>query len=525
MSAPQSKPAPALPDIRLELVEDISPEQPRGFLRLVRRRYVAHYPDGTVSQPFVYDEVDRKAIDAVVIVAHFARDGARQVYLRSAMRPPVFNRDPERSPIAETSHGGLWEVPAGLVEVDEQSETGLQRCAARELGEELGFKLFADSMRPLGPSTFPSPGVIAERHFYFEVEVDPDARSEPELDGSALEHNGRVVSLPLSDALELCRTGAIEDGKTELALRRLAREVPMSVPRVVVVAKRSAYSRFIEDEGDPRARALVRRKDPPSRAGCRRTRSTCARSRPVERVLDRLGARAVLVRHAHAAFDTADAKLVIAVGGDGTLLAASHNVGSVPILGVNSAPKHSVGFFCAATRKDLEQMLERAFAGREKSMLLTRMAVVVNGRVRSRRVLNEALYCHASPAATSRYILRHRRIREEQRSSGFWIGPAAGSTAAQRSAGGKVLPLGSKKLQLVVREPYSAFNRRYRLLRVLVDPGSRIVVQSQMQQGCMFLDGPYKVIDIRLGDTTEFYASDEPLRVVGLGPRRHRVES
>lgn len=298
----------------------------------------------------------------------------------------------------------------------------------------------------------------------------------------------------------------------------------MSMPRVVVVAKRSAYSRYIEEEGDPRARALVRKKDPSVARWVKAHEEHVRTLEEVERVLDRLGARAVLVRHAHAAFDTADAQLVIAVGGDGTLLAASHNVGSVPILGVNSAPHHSVGFFCAATRKGLEQTLERAFAGREKSIRLTRMSVVVNGRVRSRRVLNEALYCHASPAATSRYILRHRRIREEQRSSGFWIGPPAGSTAAQRSAGGKVLPLGSKKLQLVVREPYAPFNKSYRLLRVLVDPGSRVAAQSQMQEACMFLDGPYKVIDIRLGDTTEFHASDEPLRVLGLGARRHRID-
>jgi len=298
----------------------------------------------------------------------------------------------------------------------------------------------------------------------------------------------------------------------------------MSAPRVVVVAKRSAYSRYVQEEGDPRARALLRRRDPSVSRWMEAHKAHTRTLEEVDRILDRLGARAVLVNDARATFDTADARLVIAVGGDGTLLAASHNVGSVPILGVNSAPRHSVGFFCAASRQGLASMLEQALEGRAKSILLTRMAVAVNGRVRSRRVLNEALYCHTSPAATSRYILRHRRLREEQRSSGFWIGPAAGSTAAQRSAGGKVLPLGSKKLQLVVREPYAPFNRRYRLLRVLVDPGTRVLAQSQMQEACMFLDGPYKVINVRLGDETEFRASDEPLRVLGLGPRRHRVD-
>src|SRR5688572_12007569 len=122
----------------------------------------------------------------------------------------------------------------------------------------------------------------------------------------------------------------------------------------------------------------------------------------VESTLHKLGARAVLVQRAHAEFDTSDAALVVSVGGDGTLLAASHNVGQVPILGVNSAPEHSVGFFCAAHRGNVRTMLAEALAGTIVKVRLTRMAVAVNGRIRSRRVLNEALFCHASPAATSR---------------------------------------------------------------------------------------------------------------------------
>lgn len=213
---------PELPEITLELIEDLSPPAGRDFLRLCRRRFVLHYPDGQISDPFVYDEVDRDAIDAVVIAAHFFADGARSVYLRSAVRPPVALRDARRSPIDEAMRSGLWELPAGLVEPGEQSELGLLRSAQRELGEELGFRVTTDALRPLGPATFPAPAVVAERHFYFEVEVDPASRGEPELDGSPLEQGGIVCTMTLADALDACRSGAIEDAKTELALRRLA---------------------------------------------------------------------------------------------------------------------------------------------------------------------------------------------------------------------------------------------------------------------------------------------------------------
>src|SRR5688572_22928822 len=107
-----------LPNIGLEVVEDLSPKGQTGFLRLVRRRYRAHYPDGSASEAFEYDEVDRRAIDAVVIVAHYRdRAGLLHVYLRSSLRPPVAMRDKARSPLSdEPSHGLLWELPAGLIE-------------------------------------------------------------------------------------------------------------------------------------------------------------------------------------------------------------------------------------------------------------------------------------------------------------------------------------------------------------------------------------------------------------------------
>jgi ADP-ribose pyrophosphatase len=215
-----------LPEIALELVEDVSPRDDGGFLRLLRRRYVARYPDGSLSAPFVYDAIDRAAIDAVVIAAHYADAGRRWVYLRSALRPPLLLRDPSRSPRPELDKGaGLWELPAGLVEAGEQSRDGVRLCAKRELLEELGFDVETEDLLELGPSTYPAPGIIGERHFYFEVEVEPDAQVEPAQDGSALEKFGRVVALPLDDVLELCRNGVIEDGKTELALRRLAERV------------------------------------------------------------------------------------------------------------------------------------------------------------------------------------------------------------------------------------------------------------------------------------------------------------
>jgi ADP-ribose pyrophosphatase len=215
---------PELPKHALALVEERPSLDPPGFLRLRRAMLRVTFADGTVSEPFEYDRIERSRLDAVVVAAHYrGADGRRQVVLRSALRPPVAMRPRDTSPIEEKpSLGALWELPAGLVEADERSPEGLRRCAARELHEEIGIEVPADALQSLGPSAFPAPGVIGERHFFFHVEIDPARFQAPTLDGSALEQQALVISVDLAQALALAREGEIEDEKTELALRRLA---------------------------------------------------------------------------------------------------------------------------------------------------------------------------------------------------------------------------------------------------------------------------------------------------------------
>ncbi|MFI5302457.1 MAG: NUDIX domain-containing protein, partial [Polyangiales bacterium] len=152
--------------------------------------------------------------DVALIVAHFVDDsGVRHVYLRSSLRPPLVLRD------APPAHPGtLWELPAGLVDAGESPA----EAAVRELEEELGFHTPLASVLPLGPPSFPVSGMCAEMHAYFHVQVDPATRGTPSEDGSALERGAAILAVPLTDALDHCRTGAIADTKTELALRRLA---------------------------------------------------------------------------------------------------------------------------------------------------------------------------------------------------------------------------------------------------------------------------------------------------------------
>jgi len=229
MPKPDFLPLPSLPRIKLSIDRDRSEHAPRrAYLKIRRLELRAQFPDGSVSEPFFYDIVERAALDAVVIAPHFRDEsGTRKVLLRSALRPPVAFRPRETWPVPERDTlGGLWEFPAGLLEPDERSEEGLRRCAVRELYEETGAEIALDAMIQLGPSTFPAPGIIGERHFYFHAEIDPAALVPPVEDGSVLERQASLVTVTLEEALALVRAGEIEDSKTEIALRRLAELAP-----------------------------------------------------------------------------------------------------------------------------------------------------------------------------------------------------------------------------------------------------------------------------------------------------------
>ena len=290
--------------------------------------------------------------------------------------------------------------------------------------------------------------------------------------------------------------------------------------RLVVVLKRTAYRAY--GEKDAKVRALLKRGDRTVARLREAHDAHVATVREVETALRDLRLDADIfedVTPLGRAAVLADA--AITVGGDGTLLLASHRIGPrTPVLGINSAPRDSVGFFCGAKKGGVRRALADLARDRLSRTTLTRMQVAINDHVVHQRVLNDALFCHASPAATSRYILdvHHdgQRASEEQRSSGIWIGPAAGSTAAQKSAGGRVLPLTSRRVQFVVREPYSARGRRIALARGTVEPGGEIVVLSKMQTAKVFLDGEHAAYDCGLGDVLTFSASPEPLVLLGL---------
>lgn len=183
------------------------------------------------------------------------------------------------------------------------------------------------------------------------------------------------------------------------------------------------------------------------------------------------------------------ADLILAVGGDGTVLAASHFTNQAPLLGINSAPKTSTGFFCLGNPQNFPKIIRDILEGRRKPRNVPRLEVFINGKKFPFAGLNDLLFASRLQGDTARYALKIGLQREEQKSSGIWVATGAGSTAAILSAGGKKDSPFSRRLQYKIREPLSFPKKRYQLLHGFLKPHQPLEIISNIRQGMIFLDG------------------------------------
>eukprot|EP00815_Leptocylindrus_aporus_P008008 CAMPEP_0116053424 /NCGR_PEP_ID=MMETSP0322-20121206/2174_1 /TAXON_ID=163516 /ORGANISM="Leptocylindrus danicus var. apora, Strain B651" /LENGTH=401 /DNA_ID=CAMNT_0003536575 /DNA_START=6 /DNA_END=1211 /DNA_ORIENTATION=+ len=208
--------------------------------------------------------------------------------------------------------------------------------------------------------------------------------------------------------------------------------------------------------------------------------------------------------------------LVVAVGGDGTVLSAAHFLdnGTIPLLGVNSDPsspdelkvtqkqsdeRRSHGALCMCTSLDMHEGIARVLYGDGMLSRRNRIQTTVKSTFSETRLvptLNDMLIANPSPAAVSRFrmgwmtepraensgiagdgsggdvnletpAIVHPTYGTVTRfggqaydivrsinvwSSGMWVSTSTGSSAAMAAAGGIIMDLNSTDLQFLVRE-------------------------------------------------------------------------
>ena len=191
--------------------------------------------------------------------------------------------------------------------------------------------------------------------------------------------------------------------------------------------------------------------------------------------------------------------LVITVGGDGTFLEASHYIrDNTPILGVNSDPVKSVGFFCSCTGDNFEDLFDK-FNNVPRTNL-SRISMKIDGSSVGPPVLNDLLFANPNPAATTRYEVDG----ETYRNSGILISTAAGSTAWSFQEGLSPLPLTSDDFQFIhrgTRGPVSGIT-------------SSINIQSLTIKGKLFIDGEHYSLPLCIGQSLEIECG-QSINVIG----------
>jgi NAD+ kinase len=207
--------------------------------------------------------------------------------------------------------------------------------------------------------------------------------------------------------------------------------------------------------------------------------------------------------------------IIIAVGGDGTVLSASHFITTQPLLAVNSDPHRSVGALTTCTVKDLSKKIKKIRAGDYKTETLERIDVRVNGKIIEPTALNEVFIASEKAYLMSKYNIRHKSIEEVQRSSGIIIATGTGSTAWFKSAGGNPFPKNAPYIKSVTREPYEGYkgkNWKYIITKITIHRGNNLIIQPAIHM-ILAIDS---IREVRLAekDTIELSIAKNPLKLI-----------
>ena len=213
----------------IEVVEDVTSRSrcDEGFLHVKRLVCRNRHADGSSSRDYRVDVVDRPVPDAVAVLVWRRGPGGIEVLTRKTLRPAAALRTTLPLPVPDPRpYLLLEELVAGVLEPEDRGDAGLRRRAAEETCEEAGFRVAPEDVEVLGGSFFLAPGILSEKIHPTAVEVTGRPQETPEGDGSPLEEGATLHWWPIDALLEACRTGAVEDAKTEVMVGRfLARGV------------------------------------------------------------------------------------------------------------------------------------------------------------------------------------------------------------------------------------------------------------------------------------------------------------
>lgn len=211
-----------------------------------------------------------------------------------------------------------------------------------------------------------------------------------------------------------------------------------------------------------------------------------------------------------------DIDLMIALGGDGTLLRGSRYVADmrVPVVGINLG---DLGFLAAYGRDQLLDCLTDAVEGRLRWEPRLRMGVEVRrgGKLfATETAVNDVYIKHGQ---IPRLLRLATRVGDQDlahyKADGLIVTTPLGSTAYNLAAGGPIIAPGTHVFTITPICPHSLTLRP-----VVVSAEDGVTVTwigpaTGETDGYLTADGQWK-ISLELGDEIKMFASEEPLRLV-----------
>lgn len=203
-----------------------------------------------------------------------------------------------------------------------------------------------------------------------------------------------------------------------------------------------------------------------------------------------------------------DYDLIVAVGGDGTILHAAPIAykRDIPIIGVNLG---HLGYLTAVEENEIDtlpQMIKETLAYKNHMLL----DVFVNGEYK-KTVVNEAAVVREGYKGIARITAR---ISDEEQftytSDGLIVSTPTGSTAYSLSAGGPILEHTGENIMLTPICPHSILNRS-----LIISPEREVYIKAQSRSKIILLCDGEPLCEIGEDTEIQIKKSEKTLKIAG----------
>ncbi|MFB5651236.1 NAD+ kinase [Leptospira wolffii] len=209
--------------------------------------------------------------------------------------------------------------------------------------------------------------------------------------------------------------------------------------------------------------------------------------------------------------------LVIALGGDNHFTYVAHHALENLVLGCNSDPKTSVGALLSFHTSDIAKAVSENWAGieiEEWPRIDVRIEYPDGSEIKTFQGISEISIRNNSPDLTSRFLISHEGITEEQKCSGLLVYTGAGSTGWVMSCENRDVSFDKQEpyFKVYCRELRKKENQKYKLDHFTVRDSFRLI--SEMRGGISIDSLAERIYDFPPGAKADFSVSPERLRVV-----------